>query len=86
MTVLDDLRASAYFQRRANRLRRRNAETRKKARLARYWRNVALSYSGEWTHWPDPRHCSCYLCRCSDMERAARRQALAPRVEWPDGR
>ena len=71
---------SPWFQRRAFRLRRRNDEARRKARLRRYWTHVNPRFAdtADQPRVPDPRECSCYLCRARHIGNAQRKQALAP--------
>lgn len=81
MNVIEEARHSPYFQRRAFRLRRRNDEVRRKARLRRYWRAIGFDEVADQDRVPDPRECSCFLCRSGHMERVKYREAISPQID-----
>lgn len=81
MAVIAEMQQSPYFQRRAFRLRRRNDEARRKARLRRYWRARGYDEVADRGRVADPRECSCFLCRGGQLERVNYREAISPQIE-----
>lgn len=81
MNWLRNAQADPHIQRRAFRLRRRNDEARRIARLRRYWRAIGHAEIADLDRVPDPRECSCFLCRGWAIDQAKRREAISPKAD-----